>query len=269
MTTIRIGAGLLACAAALWAQDHAGQPVPEFTTGDECLFCHQTGVVPANWLQNPHAQTIHPSATAEGESLLGARTQSRRLKPAGYGKFAILSLDGKTWDNEKFAARCAGCHTTAVDPKTRAFATAALDCYVCHGVADLGHTKDTSLMWLSRKHAQSSRQILSICGQCHLRGGVSNATHLPYPTNFVAGDDLFRDFRIDLSKQTGHVYANARDILDHDGEVTCLSCHQVHNDSTQKHRRVLTSAICLECHNASGPKKDVKKHESHSELCEY
>ena len=35
--------------------------------------------------------------------------------------------DGKTWQPDVFAKRCAGCHTTAVDPKTNAFSAFALD----------------------------------------------------------------------------------------------------------------------------------------------
>ena len=36
-----------------------------------------------------------------------------------------------------------------------------------------------------------------------------------------------------------------------------------------KHRRVLTSAACLDCHNAEGPKKNVKKYLTTSRTCGY
>jgi hypothetical protein len=51
--------------------------------------------------------------------------------------------------------------------------------------------------------------------------------------------------------------------------VTCLSCHRIHANDTTKHRRVLTSVACQDCHNAQGPKKAVKTYEVHSALCEY
>jgi predicted CXXCH cytochrome family protein len=51
--------------------------------------------------------------------------------------------------------------------------------------------------------------------------------------------------------------------------VTCINCHAVHASSSAKHRRVLTGAICQECHNAQGPKKAVKTYEVRSALCEY
>ena len=41
------------------------------------------------------------------------------------------------------------------------------------------------------------------------------------------------------------------------------------SDLADRHRRVLTSAICQECHNAEGPKKAVKTYVVHSSLCEY
>ena len=31
---------------AAWGSDHVGKPVPEYVTGDECLFCHRDDVGP-------------------------------------------------------------------------------------------------------------------------------------------------------------------------------------------------------------------------------
>ena len=268
----------------LAAQDHVGKPVPEYVTGDECLFCHRVQVADT-WQENPHARTVRPISVdsdthgfpSDTTDVLGARAHFRGLKQTGYGKFALLSIDAKSWDNDKFANRCAGCHTTAVDPKTRAFSSIALDCYACHGAVDLKHTGDKALVWLSSKHSKDPVLITSICGQCHLRGGQSRSSGLPYPNNFVAGDSLFLDFQVDwrladdpkLNAGDRHIYENARDVVQKGGTTTCLNCHQVHGDTSAKHRRVLTGPICLECHNAEGPKKDVKQYAVHSLLCEY
>ena len=265
-----LGAGV---ACSLPAQDHVGKPVPEFTTGDECLFCHRVKVADS-WQANPHARTIRP---ADSGHVVGARTHSRELKQEGYGRFALRSMDKRIWDKDKFANRCAGCHATAVDPATKAFAAFAIDCYACHGVANPNHGKDKSLMWLSSKHERDPKLITSICGQCHLRGGESKSSGLPYSNNFVVGDNLFQDFQVDLKLAADldlnagdrHVYENVRDVLENYGTVTCLSCHQIHGDNTQKHRRVLSGPICLECHNESGPKKAAKPYVVHSPLCEY
>jgi len=276
---------LFALGLRLAAQDHVGQPVPKYVTGDECLFCHRVKVADS-WQQNPHARTIHPkddedAATkdfsAEVTYILGAHAPFRRLKENGYGKFDLLSTDRKTWDAEAFALRCAGCHATAVDPKTHTFSTSSLDCYTCHGVAPQEHPNNISLVWFSSKHSRDPKQIVSICGQCHLREGKSKSSGLPYPNNFVAGDDLFHDFQVDFGKADDHdlnpgdrhIYRNARDVVLRSGTVTCLDCHRVHGDSARKHRPVLTSEICLDCHYAEGPKKNARKYDVHSGICEY
>ena len=251
---------LLAVLAALAAQ------VRDYVTGDQCLFCHRNDIGPS-WARNVHNLTTREQ---DGGFVLGLR-RTRQLRKDGYGRFALWREGA--WDKSTFADRCAGCHTTAVDPATRTFSAYGLDCYTCHGDVDLNHTKDTSLVWLSKKRRDDARAVMSICAQCHLRGGRSRTTGLPYPNSFVAGDDLFRDFEVDLSPEklnTGdrHVWRNVRDVLQ-GGEVTCLSCHRVHIASSEKHRRVLTGPICLDCHYAEGPRRRVKPYEVHSATCEY
>jgi predicted CXXCH cytochrome family protein len=269
-----------------WGGDHAGQAVPEYVHGDECLFCHRNDIG-STWQKNAHGVTVRQredapelvkriNPPADVEYFLGSRQHVRLLKKSGYGKFALLSAQGK-WETDKFAEWCAGCHSTAVDPKTRAFSSFGLDCYTCHGVVDLEHTADTAKMWLSKKRRDDSRAITSICAQCHLRGGKSRSTGLPYPNNFVAGDNLFRDYAVDFSKADDttwnagdrHVYHSVRDVVVNGSETTCISCHRVHANSSDRHRRVLTGPICLDCHNAEGPKKDVKRYTVQSALCEY
>ncbi len=276
---------MLTAALPLPAQDHVGQPIPKYVTGDECLFCHRVKVADT-WQQNPHALTVHPrpedeisdeNLPTDAAYILGSHPPYRGLKEDGYGKYDLLSHDGKSWDPEAFALRCAGCHTTAVDPKAHTFSASSLDCYTCHGVAPENHPNDTSLIWLSKKHAHDPKQIVSICGQCHLRGGKSKSSRLPYPNNFVAGDDLFRDFQVDfakaddasLSPNDRHIYTNVRNVVQHASDVTCLSCHKVHDNNTAKHRLVLSGPICLDCHYAEGPKKKVKQSVVKSDVCEY
>jgi predicted CXXCH cytochrome family protein len=132
-------------------------------------------------------------------------------------------------------------------------------------------------MWLSKKRRDDPKAIESICAQCHLRDAKSRSTGLPYANNFVAGDNLFKDYQVDFSKAGDeklnpgdrHVLRNVRDVVVHGSDTTCLSCHRVHANSAAKHRLVLTGAICLDCHNAERPKKNVKSYEVHSALCEY
>ena len=294
-----------------WGGNHVGKPIPEFVHGDECLFCHRNDIGPG-WQKNAHGVTVRhredaPEVTKTVESqpalaevakqieyFLGSRHRVRFLKKEGYGKFTMLNAQSAApgangqpamlidheklaWDKEKFANRCAGCHTTAVDPETRAFSEFGLDCYTCHGDVDLNHSKDTSLVLLSKKRRNDAKAITSLCAQCHMRESKSRSTGLPYPNNFVAGDNLFQDLEVDwaraddqkLNPGDRHVWRNARDVALYGNEsITCLSCHQIHANSSFKHRRVLRAPICAECHKGEGF-KDVIRYEVHSSLCEY
>src|ERR1700730_811298 len=42
---------------AAWGSDHVGKPVPEYTHGDECLFCHRKDIG-TNWQKNAHGVTV-------------------------------------------------------------------------------------------------------------------------------------------------------------------------------------------------------------------
>jgi len=297
---------------AAWGSDHAGKPLPEFATGDACLFCHRNNIG-SEWTKNWHNQTIRetdadtPGLAAlnqdpnlkefarDATRVLGGRQQLRFLKPNGaYGKLDLLSTawvpahagqrgkltgtDKPHWDAKTFADGCAGCHATAVDAKTRAFASPSLDCFVCHGDVPANHPKDPSLAFLARKRNDPARVVTSICAQCHLRTGKAKSTGLPYPNHFVAGDNLFRDFQVDWSEEQlkelnpadRHVQANVRDVVVRGKEeVTCLSCHDVHQQSSQKHRRVEWGDSCLDCHNPTGSKKIRPAFEVHSRICGY
>jgi predicted CXXCH cytochrome family protein len=218
-------------------------------------------------------------ATIAGEVqlVMGHDRRERFLKPAAaYGKLELLSTD--RWDRDAFGASCAGCHATGVDSQKQTFAALSLDCFVCHGEVPEQHTTDRSLVLLPKKRSEPARVVASVCGQCHLRGGKSKSSGRPYPNNFVAGDNLLRDFQVDLSEAAidranpadAHVLANVRDVTILGQErVTCLSCHDVHASSTLKHHRVAEGQICWHCHVPDKPKKVRKSYEVHSPLCGY
>jgi predicted CXXCH cytochrome family protein len=287
-----------------------GKPVPEYTTGDECLFCHRE--VGKTWGENRHNLTIRPYDPESPSGLalkqppakefadavklvLGGRHRHRFLKPAKeYGKLDLLSIEwvppragrpGKLasverphWNATQFADSCAGCHATAVDPKEKAFASVSLDCYTCHGNVPAEHAKKPELAYLSPKRKDEARVVTSICAQCHVRTGKSKETGRPYPTNFVAGDNLFRDFQVDFSPEAlrdqstadRHVLENVRDVvlLGRDA-VTCLSCHDVHGSSSKKHHRVPKGENCLTCHKADPPGDELKPFTNFSKTCGY
>ncbi|MBK5292020.1 MAG: hypothetical protein JJE04_10130 [Acidobacteriia bacterium] len=251
------------------------QPVPEFVHGEECLFCHRNDIGSA-WQKNVHGTTVNEKQGSD-EFSLGSRNQVRRLRKSGYNQFEIFDTGGNSWDKTKFADRCAGCHTTAFDASTKTFAYYGLDCFTCHGVVDLNHTGDTSLILLSKKRRNETKVVTSICASCHLRNGTSATTKLPFPNLFIPGGNLFQDFQVDLKLADDaalnpgdrHVYRSVRDVTENGATTTCLSCHSLHGNSTDKHRRVLSSPICLDCHFDGRPRKEVVKYIVRSAICEY
>src|SRR5262249_44913434 len=145
---------------------------------------------------------------------------------------------------------------TAVNPQTHAFAEPYIDCFSCHGDAPEEHANDAKLMPLAKARKDSAAAVTSVCASCHARFGKSKASGLPYPTNFVAGDNLFKDFQVDfavaddpkLNPADAHVMQNVRDVVLHGREsTTCLSCHDVHTGSSKKHRELAVTQYCEHC----------------------
>lgn len=263
---------------AAWGSDHVGEPLPEYVTGDECLFCHRNDVGPT-WSENEHQRTMRaidrdgvpyrelarePSVSAlleEATVELGAGGEVVRfLKPTGrYGELALLNRgwtragrpplesarEPPSWNEQRFGQRCAGCHATAVDSETRAFSSPALDCYTCHGAVDIDHAEDTSRMIFAKARTDPPAVVISICGQCHVRTGASRSTGLPYPNTFVAGDNLFRDFVADLSAEAiGELGPADRHVLENVRAVVIEG------------REAMT---CLTCHAVHG--RSAERHE--------
>lgn len=302
---------------AAWGDDHVGQPFPLYMTGDECLFCHRE--IGTSWASNRHQLTIRypepndPALKAlrdadadvadDVQLLLGARRITRFLRRSdAYGKLELHgtvfrpAVEGDAasglisvshddhWHATTFANRCAGCHATAVDTSTRAFSAFSLDCFTCHGDVQTDHTEQRSSALLAIDN-RSPRQVISICGQCHLRGGSSASSGLPYPNTFVPGDNLFRDVQVDLSAAAvadrpgidQHIFRNAREVVVlGNRSLDCLSCHDIHPNSSDKHKELEDSAICSSCHVAGTENSQVqdairleRRRGGHSRICDY
>jgi len=266
ITTGAIPFVLLCIALCVWSvaqaadarQDHVGLPLPEYTTGEECLFCHRNDVGPA-WLQTSHAWTTRPAGQppvveklpSDATHVIGGVNAYMALKQVAYGRVALHSAKDNTWQSGVFEQRCAGCHTTGVDPTTLRYSTPGLDCVVCHGLVAPEHSSNGALAWLGKKHTGSARRKEAICAQCHLRGGQSRSTKRPYPNNFVAGDDLFADFQVDFSqtatldKNDTHSYVKTRAVLSGESNRTCMDCHKIHVPPSHRQRDPqLHSAVC-------------------------
>ncbi|MBL9124355.1 MAG: hypothetical protein JNG90_12040 [Planctomycetaceae bacterium] len=296
---------------AAWGSDHVDGEVPEFVEAGECLFCHRNDVGPT-WSQTDrHSQTIRDKAVDsppiealakdpalkpfadEATLVMGDRRQTRFLKRGErYGHLDLLSVgagpsrgtryrlnhtENPHWDAKTFGAQCAGCHTTGVDPETMSFSTVPIDCFACHGDSPLEHANDAKLMLLAKERHDPPEVVTSICASCHVRFGKSKTTERPYPTNFVPGDNLFRDFEVDWSRADdphlnpadAHVLENVRDVALYGGQQTCLSCHEVHKRTTLAHRKLPETRYCRHCHEPGKPLTEHKSYEVHSERCQY
>lgn len=295
---------------AAWGGDHVGKPAPDLYGGDECLFCHRA-TVGAVWQNDPHfratrdkfqgghlspeiealgAQPPFKKAAAEVDFVVGHRRAARFLRRADRGGFDLLDallfdpkqprLDAQSkpaWDTQKFTAKCIGCHMTGVDPVSlRPFET-FVGCESCHGPYDERHTGGTVFMRFAKKAKETPQMIASACGSCHLRGGHSRSTGRPFANNFIAGDNLFKDFAFDFSRvddaslnpMDAHVQQNVRDIVfGRRDNLTCLSCHKLHSTGSTLHRRQPKTDYCYVCHKAE-PFKELKPYEVHSAVCEY
>lgn len=292
---------------AAWGTDHVGQDLPEFATGGECLFCHRTEG--ASWDENHHQRTMRaaeatepalaalgtaePELAKEVEILLGAAGRARFLRNTGrYGSVALLpyawsgagaveapkAAGPDPWNQEKFAEACAGCHASGTDSRSKTFFSVSLDCYTCHGEVIGEHTKNPELVLLNTTGKDDPKVVASICGSCHLRTGRSRASGLPYANNFVPGDNLFRDYAVDLSQAAlarlepgdRHVLESTRDVVIRGkAEAGCLACHDIHKQSTKKHRARAEDDSCVTCHEPGEPKSEPRAYERHSERCEY
>ena len=147
-------------------------------------------------------------------------------------------------------------------------------------VYDEGAPKPDPAVWSGRI------PVLGICYGAQLMarelGGDVLATgkreYGPALVQLDTGDNLFRDFKVDFSDEAikglnpgdRHVLENVRDVvLLGKEDMTCLSCHQVHAQSTKKHHTLAKTDYCLSCHNATGSMKQRKPYEMHSKTCGY
>ncbi|HKS57971.1 MAG TPA: hypothetical protein VJS12_21915 [Steroidobacteraceae bacterium] len=245
---------LLASTAAVAAEQSSAeaiaQSIADYPTGDACLFCHRDDIG-SSWLDNAHAWTTRPAGEAPPVSPLPAdathvigREHFRPLKQNGYGKFSLLTVGGTSWQPNVFEKQCAGCHTTAVNPSSGEFSSIGLDCYACHGNVPEDHATKKGTALLSRTRPNADKEVIGICGSCHLRGGRSKTSGRPYPHAYIAGSDLFEDFLVDLQLDTkakldssdSHVYLKTRAVLQGGSDKSCVDCHRIHGPHEARQR---------------------------------
>ena len=239
---------------AAWGDTHVGDPMPRYGDAADCFFCHRQDVR-SSWPTNSHQRSVR-QADPEQEPLKSVRERFLsaglvlgvqavlgsdrvmkflRAEEGQENSYSLLSatwekgnepggrlvdVEGAHWDESAYARRCAGCHSTAVSSPDGTFAEPSIECFSCHGVVESGHASDPASALLSHKWPGPASVEISICGQCHVRGGRSASTGRAFPNQFVPGDNLFRDFVFDLSDEAlaaknpadRHVLENVREV---------------------------------------------------------
>lgn len=298
---------------AIRGKDHVGKTYPQLSGSDKCLNCHRADVG-RFWIRDWHFLTLrgkyhedhlapeietldshsdYKTFTGEINYILGGRDAVRFLKRSSDSRFELLTIGIKRrkeghpakwfataksdWESSKFSEKCEGCHTSGLNSETKLPFEYFVGCESCHGPYNPKHANNAAFIRFSKKSRETAQMIASTCGSCHLRGGRSRSTDRPWPNNFVAGDNMFKDFVFDfalsddpyLNPIDKHVQQNIRDIaMRGKVDLTCLSCHALHPSNTEKHQQRQRSAYCMICHE-SDSYKSLKHYEAHSSVCEY
>ena len=197
-----------------WGSDHVASPLPEFATGDECLFCHRDRFG-TDWSKNFHQRTMRPfeaeavSAAAlkanpqtgrfadQVEFLLGERRQVRFLKrSAEYGKLVMLSAAFSPPPRGTNSRRA---HGKLIDLKDVALGRADVCQTMCRLPHDGGRPENPSffvdfarLLHLSRRgRSKTCRHEKGLHEQSPARSATCDCRHLrsvPSSQRQVTGD---------------------------------------------------------------------------------
>lgn len=256
-----------------------GQPLvaSDFVGSQTCALCHKDK---AKLLQTSiHSKMIRPATGAQLVEVHGNLSAPKAPKPTdithvmgGWYKEesyikAVTNVDGTVsytvtnfqWDPIKgtyvdnqplrdWLVKCAGCHTTGYDPKTRAFNEFNIGCEHCHGPGK-DHVEaggEKSLIVIDRSNEG--------CGHCHIRAESAATADFPAKAfNFPIGYELGKPetlkfvpealtnaasfFPDGTSKRHRQQYldvhyAGFRTTKHYEKGVACIDCHDPHTSGT-------------------------------------
>jgi hypothetical protein len=98
----------------------------------------------------------------------------------------------------------------------------------------------------------------AVCQQCHLLGKIRVATRGRKPSDYRPGlplQDFFQDYELEGPAKSmtvvGHVGQMHRSrCYQASGTLTCLTCHNPHDEPLAEDRHVYYDSVCLDCHRA-------------------
>jgi predicted CXXCH cytochrome family protein len=249
--------------------------------GNICLMCHKAmnKDIVEGYVKSPHAKSMQ-KADAEG-AIVGDFSTNTAFKKdqvafvLGTGRHEQAYLDANhqvlpaTWDSQSKtwkpaqavdgSTQCIGCHTTGYDPATKTSAQLGVGCEACHGPGSehVGGPKKNPMM--KPKELTPERQAM-ICGQCHSVGHDTSGKYA-FPVGFRPGDDLAQCFVDAKPTSPGRNQQYSEFITSKHSKsgVTCVTCHNPHNTSTNPAQlKKPVTELCLGCHAATI--KDLASH---------
>ncbi|MCS7072473.1 MAG: hypothetical protein NZM00_13280 [Anaerolinea sp.] len=169
-----------------------------------------------------------------------------------------------SWDDPAYdwEQNCAFCHTTGLNLERGRWQDDGVQCEACHGpgsehvdTASRAGRRPNDNELAAIRASISSAVDPQTCGQCHSRGVAQD--ELPFPVEYVPGDDLSQHFTLTPLDQSDHWWvtgharqpnmqynewlnsAHARSLVNlqaEGGEVEpeCLSCHSADYRYTQR-----------------------------------
>ncbi len=316
--TIRATGTAALVAAAAWIVTARGEapsadPGPKgpglagFEGSPLCQSCHPSEH--ASWEGSQHARSVRPPGEKDRDLLsrsilcadrdpvlvLGERHARRYMVPSPHeqGKHVLLPcrwdvaeaawshLHEDDWDRLTWERGCAACHTTGFSSDSLDYHEAGIGCEACHGPGSRHGTYEDRGGMIAFAALPAAREV-TLCGSCHLQGGTSRSTGLNFPKNYLAGDDLFADYRFDWSllnagaQESGnpidiHQKILIRDHVAREGEggsgLRCTSCHAIHGNGHEKHVSVGREEYCHLCHEKDG--FQLKEYSQACNVCEF
>lgn len=127
------------------------------------------------------------------------------------GKWQPYTL-AETWPDVAYDwnQKCAGCHTTGLNPDRGRWEDDGVQCEACHGPgsvhAEIADDADDDLndeTLLEIRGAIIANSDPQICGQCHSQG-TDSTSNRPYPVEYRPGDDLNQSFSLAAPEDSAH-----------------------------------------------------------------
>ncbi len=280
----------------------------EFFGSQTCVGCHDDAHASweKTWMARTvrppvkeELQLIENSILCGGipvDYVLGGRINLRYLQkrdgdivflPCEYDTNAkeIKAFRVNDWPNFSFVDRCAACHTTNFNTADKTWTELGVGCESCHGPASR-HGDFTSADRMVQYGEISAVEEGMICSSCHLQGGFSKKSERRFPENYIAGMDLFAIYSfpwesLDAATDAtaaGQPAPNPIDVhqkilmkrnLDGESELRCTSCHEVHQESDEKHQSLPKEDFCYQCHTNENGEFGLKDYVVECPVCEF